>query len=67
MRHFFRHAPLQFIKSRRPFEGKLYFVTNNQKKAYHQLKENGKVEICGMHKGTWIRIEGKVIEELMTI
>ena len=45
------------------FEGKLYFVTNNQKNVYHQMKENGKVEICGMHKGTWIRVEGKVKED----
>lgn len=46
------------------FEGKLYFVTNNQKKVYRQLKENGRVEICGMHKGTWIRVEGTVKEDL---
>ncbi len=46
------------------FESKLYIVTNNQKKVYHQLKENGKVEICGMHKGTWIRVEGEVKEDL---
>lgn len=46
------------------FEGKLYFVTNNQKKVYQQMKENEKVEICGMHKGTWIRVEGEVKEDL---
>lgn len=46
------------------FDGKLYFVTNNQKKVYHQLKKNGKVEICGMNKGTWIRVEGEVKEDL---
>lgn len=46
------------------FEGKLYLVTNNQKNVYHQLKENQKVEICGMHKGTWIRVEGAVQEDL---
>lgn len=46
------------------FEGKLYIVTNNQKKVYHQLKENGNVEICAMHKGTWIRVEGAVKEDL---
>lgn len=45
------------------FEGKLYFVTNNQKKVYQQMKKNGKVEICGMHKGTWIRVEGEVQED----
>ena len=45
------------------FEGKLYIVTNNQKKVYNQIKKNGKVEICGMHKGTWIRVEGEVKED----
>lgn len=28
------------------------------------MKKNGKVEICGMYKGTWIRAEGEVKEEL---
>lgn len=46
------------------FDGKLYIVTNNQKKVYHQMVKNGKVEICGMHKGTWIRVEGEVKEDL---
>ena len=45
------------------FEGRLYIVTNNQKKVYRQMKENGKVEICGMHQGTWIRVEGEVKED----
>ncbi len=45
------------------FEGKLYIVTNNRKKVYQQMKANGKVEICGMHKGTWIRVEGEVKED----
>ena len=45
------------------FEGKLYIVTNNQKKVYQQMKANGKVEICGMYKGTWIRVEGEVKED----
>lgn len=45
------------------FEGKLYIVTNNQKKVYHQMKENGKIELCGMYKGTWIRVEGSVTED----
>lgn len=46
------------------FEGKLYFVTNNEKKVYQQIKNNNKVEICGMHNGTWIRVEGEVREDL---
>lgn len=45
------------------FEGKLYIVTNNQKKVYNQMKENGKIELCGMYKGTWIRVEGSVTED----
>ena len=45
------------------FEGKLYIVTNNQKKVYQQMKANGKVEICGMHKDTWLRVEGEVTED----
>ena len=45
------------------FEGKLYIVTNNQKKVYAQMLDNAKVEICGMSKGTWIRIEGKAIHD----
>ena len=46
------------------FEGKLYIVTNNQKKVYQQMLKNGKVEICGMNKGKWIRVEGTVKEDL---
>lgn len=42
------------------FEGKLYIVTNNQKKVYQQMLKNPKVELCGMYKGTWIRVEGQV-------
>lgn len=45
------------------FEDKLYIVTNNQKNVYRQMKENGKVEICGMNKGTWIRVTGEVRED----
>ena len=45
------------------FENRLYIVTNNQKKVYRQMKRNGKVEICGMHQGTWIRVEGEVKED----
>lgn len=45
------------------FEGKLYFVTNNKKNVFNQMLENPKVEICGMYKGTWIRVEGEVKED----
>ncbi len=40
------------------FEDKLYFVTNNQKEVYKQMLANGKVEMCGMSKGKWIRVMG---------
>ena len=46
------------------YEGKLYIETNNQKKVYQQLAQNGKVEICGMHEGKWIRVEGVMKEDL---
>ena len=46
------------------YEGKLYFETNNQKKVYKQLAKNGKVEICGLNGGKWIRVEGIVKEDL---
>ncbi len=45
------------------FEGKLYLVTNNQKKVYRQMKQNGKIELCGMRDGTWIRVTGEVVED----
>ncbi len=45
------------------FEGKLYIVTNNKKDVYHQMKANGKVEICGMINDTWIRVKGVVKED----
>ena len=45
------------------FENKLYIVTNNQKHVYRQMLKNPKVEICGMYKDTWIRVEGEVKEK----
>lgn len=45
------------------FEGKLYISTTNQKKVYNQIKNNPKVEICGMYNDTWIRVEGEVVED----
>jgi len=46
------------------YNDKLYIVTNNQKKVYNQLCANPKVEICGMYKGTWIRVEGEIAEDI---
>ena len=45
------------------FEEKLYIITNNKKDVYKQMKANGKVEICGMNKDTWIRVKGIVKED----
>lgn len=45
------------------FEGKLYIVTNNQKNVYKQILANPKVEISGMNKGTWLRLEAKAIPD----
>lgn len=45
------------------YNNKLYFVTNNKKKVYRQLIENPKIEISGMNKGTWIRVEGKAVHD----
>ena len=42
-------------------EDKLYIVTNNQKKVYQQMLDNPKIEISGMHKGTWIRLEAEAV------
>lgn len=43
------------------FEEKLYIVTNNQKKVFAQMLKNPKIEISGMHKGTWIRLQAEVV------
>lgn len=45
------------------FEGKLYIVTNNQKKVYNQMVKNPKIEISGMNKGTWIRLECEAVPD----
>lgn len=45
------------------FEGKLYIVTNNQKKVYQQLISSPKIEICGMRGETWLRIEAEAVRD----
>ena len=45
------------------FEGKLYIVTNNQKKVFAQMLKNPKIEISGMAKGKWIRLEAEAIHD----
>lgn len=43
------------------FEGKLYIITNNKKPVYDQMLVNPKIELSGMNKGTWIRLEGEAV------
>ena len=43
------------------FEGKLYLMTNNQKKVFWQLRNNPKIEISGMAGEKWIRIEAEAV------
>ncbi|MBS7526203.1 pyridoxamine 5'-phosphate oxidase family protein [Fusibacter paucivorans] len=45
------------------YDGKLYIVTNNQKKVFAQMKHHPKVEISGMYQGTWIRLEAEAIHD----
>jgi len=45
------------------FEGKLYIVTNNEKKVYSQMLKNRKIEISGMANGTWIRIACEAVPD----
>lgn len=45
------------------FEGKVYIVTNNQKKVYQQMLKNPKIEISSMSKNTWIRIEAQAVHD----
>lgn len=42
------------------FEGKLYIITSNKKAVYNQMLDNPKVEITGINKGQWIRLQGEV-------
>ncbi len=43
------------------YDGRLYFQTGKGKDVAHQLKENGKVEICAMLDGKWLRIEAEAV------
>lgn len=44
------------------FEERLYFTTTSEKKAYQQMLENPKVELCILGKdGGWLRLAGTVV------
>lgn len=45
------------------FEDKLYIQTGKVKPVAQQLDANPKFEICTFHKGTWIRVSGKLVED----
>ncbi len=45
------------------FEGKLYLQTGKVKNVYRQMKANPKVELCGMVKDRWIRVEATAVED----
>jgi uncharacterized pyridoxamine 5'-phosphate oxidase family protein len=44
-------------------DGKLYFITGKVKKVSKQLAENPLCEICAFFNGTWIRIEGELVND----
>ena len=45
------------------FEGKLYIQTGRVKDVSKQIMANGKVEICAMKDGEWIRVAGTLVED----
>ena len=45
------------------FEGKLYIQTGKSKDVSKQIQKNPKVEICGFHSGTWVRISGTLVRD----
>lgn len=45
-------------------EGRLYFVTGNQKPFFRQIRENPNIEICGVNeRSEWIRLSGKAVAD----
>lgn len=45
------------------YEGKLYIQTGKIKDVSKQIEANGKVEICAMKDGEWIRVSGTLAED----
>ncbi len=45
------------------FEDKLYIQTGRSKNVAKQLIANGKVEICTMKGGEWIRVSGTLVDD----
>lgn len=45
------------------FEGRLYIQTGKVKNVSKQIMANGKVELCAMKDGEWIRVAGTLVED----
>lgn len=45
------------------FEDKLYIQTGKAKPCAQQLLANPKAELCAFHKGAWLRIACKLVED----
>ena len=45
------------------FDGKLTIQTGRKKDVAQQMLTNPKIEICGFHKGTWLRVKAVARED----
>lgn len=45
------------------FDDKLYIQTGKVKDVSKQMMANGKIEICGMAEGKWIRVAATAVED----
>lgn len=45
------------------FEGKLYIQTGKSKEVSRQIAANGKVELCAMNGGDWLRVAATLVED----
>lgn len=43
------------------YEGRLYIQTGKVKPVSRQMKQNPRVEICGMYQGKWIRVAAEAV------
>ena len=43
------------------YEGGLYIQTGKVKSVSRQMKADPRIEICGMHKGKWIRLQAEAV------
>ena len=46
------------------YEGNAYICTGNFKEVYQQIKNNPRVELCGMYDGPfWLRVTATLVED----